>query len=712
MLNNIEFKAYVKNTIAFARTIVIKCNDIALSDNRLMEQHYGLVPDVDPAKWRYYMNLNGEYHITDEKMYVQSLDNGDTIEFTKANLDLHLATKRAYREGSYYYSRLVEKYPAQSILINGVINPIPQTESVPAKDYQILRYNKDYVEWNEYQLIPALQQHIDAMVEGSFDTEYLYTDNLMLPLLLSTLHGSLVSNILMLRKEAAYTRYAHSFYVWSKLMSVGISSVYKNYLDRKQTMWLFRNIDYVLRKLGRRATFDDVLDILLTHRRIPLSRYETIQTTEDMETTFVPKPMMLSTPINLINDFGMDTRLYTVPEVLAKENPLAIDNLTNYENGEEATSYAIKYGLFGDVPSKVLESNMTDTTDRNPDRLMRVLHNEWIYLTFNKLYNINIDVPDARSGSKIRLTMPQAIILWHYLIDRSRGIDRPGEIPEYNYWHVRKLVDPTWQELRKLGGKEILTEDVCKNILKIRVDFPNLITPDGFFNKCKEVQNAMWDHKKLYSRVLNLFFASRRKNAVDACYADGLAKFGTWATYDDFLLTLDLDVWTYNQDECLDLAWSIWSKATGWEFNDVQSIGEQQRMLINLMKDLTSYTVQYVGSTETLEGQFNLPYMVLLDGDYHVDGDTSLVHDPGDIFIPLVLRGTVDAYMDAEIPVGSLPGPNWGLPDAELIGSAKIPLVLNITPIEYKPLPSVNIISNALTLKEDKTHGQTPAPLP
>ncbi|EBY9764003.1 hypothetical protein D5W64_12890 [Salmonella enterica subsp. enterica serovar Saintpaul] len=712
MLNNIEFKAYVKNTIAFARTIVIKCNDIALSDNRLMEQHYGLVPDVDPAKWRYYMNLNGEYHITDEKMYVQSLDNGDTIEFTKANLDLHLATKRAYREGSYYYSRLVEKYPAQSILINGVINPIPQTESVPAKDYQILRYNKDYVEWNEYQLIPALQQHIDAMVEGSFDTEYLYTDNLMLPLLLSTLHGSLVSNILMLRKEAAFTRYAHSFYVWSKLMSVGISSVYKNYLDRKQTMWLFRNVDYVLRKLGRRATFDDVLNILLTHRRIPLSRYETIQTTEDMETTFVPKPMMLSTPINLINDFGMDTRLYTVPEVIAKENPLAIDNLTNYENGEEATSYAIKYGLFGDVPSKVLESNMTDTTDRNPDRLMRVLHNEWIYLTFNKLYNINIDVPDARSGSKIRLTMPQAIILWHYLIDRSRGIDRPGEIPEYNYWHVRKLVDPTWQELRMLGGKEILTEDVCKNILKIKVDFPNLITPDGFFNKCKEVQNAMWDHKKLYSRVLNLFFASRRKNAVDACYADGLAKFGTWKTYDDFLLTLDLDVWTYNQDECLELAWSIWSKATGWEFNDVQSIGEQQRMLINLMKDLTSYTVQYVGSTETLEGQFNLPYMVLLDGDYHVDGDTSLIHDPGDIFIPLELRGTVNAYLDAEIPIGSLPGPNWGVPDAELIGSAKIPLVLNITPIEYKPLPSVNIISNALTLKEDKTHGQTPAPLP
>lgn len=702
MINNIEFKAYVKNTIAFARTIVIKCNDIALSDNRLMEQHYGLNSGVDPAKWRYYMNLNGEYHVTDQMMYVQSLDNGDTIEFTKANLDLHLATKRAYREGSYYYSRLVEKYPAQSILINGVINPIPQSESVPAKDYSILRYNKDYVEWNEYQLIPALQKHIDAMVLGSFDTEYLYTDNLMLPLLIATLHGSLVSNIMMLRKEAATSRYAHSFYIWSRLQSVGISSVYKKYLDRKQTMWLFRNIDYVLRKLGRRATFDDVLDILLTHRRIPLSRYETIQTTEDMETTFVPKPMMISTPINMINEFGMDTRIYTVPEVLKKEDPLAIDNESNYDQGESDTSYAIKYGLFGDVPSKVLESNMTDTTDRNPDRLMRVLHNEWIYLTFNGRYNINIDVPDVRSGSKVRLTMPQAVILWHYLIDRSRGCE-PKEIPEYNYWHVRKLVDPTWKELQMLGGKEILSEDTCKNILKVQVDFPNLITPDGFFNKCKEVQDAMWEHKKLYSRVLNLFYATRRKNAVDACYADGLAKFGNWATYDDFLLTLDLDVWTYNQDECLDMAWAIWSKATGWEFNDVQSIGEQQRMLINLMKDLTSYTVQYVGSTETLEGQFNLPYMLLADGDHIVgDGQTSLVHDPGAIYIPIEFHGTVEASLDGEPPIGQLPGPNWGVSDAVLYGSAKVPIEMNLYPIEYKPAPFNSIISNALTLKEVK----------
>lgn len=701
MLNNIEFKAYIKNTISFARTIIIKCEDIAILDNRLMEKHYGIRPSVDKAQWRYYLNLNGQYHSTDEMMYIQSLDNGDTIEFTKVELDIHPATKRAYRLGGYYYTRLVEKYPHQSNLINGIINPIPQSESVPAKDYQILRYNEDYVLWNEYQLMPALQAQIDAMVLGSFKTEYLLTDNLMLPGLIVVLHGFLISNILMLRKEVAGTRYAHEFYIWSKLQSLGLSPVYKKIVDRKQTMWLFRNLDYVLRKLGRRKTFDEVLDIILTHRRIPLNRYETIMTTEDMMTSFEPKPMMMSRPINLIDEFGLDTRLWTVPEVVLKEVPLALDNADNQEEGKTDTAYAIQFGQFSDAPSKVLESTITDTTDRNPDRLMRVLHNEWIYLTAEGLYNINVDVTDVRTGKHFRVTTKESIMLWHYLIDRARGIKNPGNIPDYNYWHVRKVISPTWEELRLLGDKEILTEKVCKDIVNVKVDFPTLITPDGFFNKCVEVSNAMWQHKKLYSRILNLFSATRRKNAVEACYADGLAHFGTYQTYEQLLTKLDLDFYDYSEDECLDLAWSIWSKVTGWEFNDIQSIGEQQRQLINLMKDLTSYTVQYIGSTETLSGQFNLPYDMLLDGDYWLpDGETAVVHDNSLVFIPTHGHGIPEASLIAKELTGEIPGDNWGIIDATSIGCARIDLPMCLFVIEQPPQVSVNLICSAMTMRE------------
>ncbi|AEV89570.1 putative virion structural protein [Pseudomonas phage OBP] len=706
MLKNIEFKSYIMRTISFARTIVIKCEDIAFLDNRLMEQHYGIVPGKDKTQWRYYLNLNGDYHVTDDKMQVQSLDNGDTIEFTKANLDLHLATKRAYRQGSYYYTRLVEKYPHQSNLINGIINPIPPSESIPAKNYQILRYNTDYVMWNEYQLINALQDHIDTMVQGSFKTEYLYTDNLMLPIMLANLHGSLVSAILMIRKEADGTRYAHDFYIWSRLSSLGLSTIYKNVLNQKQTMWLYRNLEYVLRKQGRRKTFDELVDIVLTERRIPISRYEAIQTTEDMLETFKPKPMFLSRPVNLQQEFGLDTRIWTVPEVIRKERPLALDNEDEEEQGIYEADYNIKYGLHSDIPSKVLESNMTDTTDRNPDRIMRVLHNHWIYLTSKGLYNINVDVTDIRTGKHFRVTTQESIILWHYLINRSRGVTTCTDIPEYPYYHVRKITPPTFQELRELGHKDILTEEVCKDILLNRVDFPTLISPDGFFTKCKEVQDRMWDHKKLYSYILNLFHSSRRQNAVEACYETGVAKIGNYKTYDEFLLKLDLDYYDYTPDECLDLAWAIWSKVTGWEFNDHLSIGAQQRLLINLMKDLTSYTVQYIGSTETLEGQFSLPYMMLLDGDYYFeDGETALESLDNKLQIPGHVKGIPEMSLEAKELTGSLPGDNWGRTDPESIGCAKIDLPMVLRPIEFPPEPSVYRIMNSMTLKEVIDYG-------
>ncbi|QZA70610.1 hypothetical protein AH04_132 [Erwinia phage AH04] len=713
MLNNTEFNAYILNTIAFARTITIKCEALAILDNQLLKQYYNIDAGTDKNKWKYYLNLYGEYHqVIDEMMTVQSLDNGEVINFTKANLDIHTATKRAYRLGSYYYTRLVAAYPAQLILINGILNPISPTESIPANDYQILRYNTDYVLWNEYQLIPALQEQIYANVNGSFKTEYVYIDNLMLPALLAQLYGMMISAILMIRKEADGTRYAHDFYIWSRLRSLGLSDVYKRVINNNQTMWLYHNLEYVLRILGRRKGFDLVLQKVLTDRNIPLIRYEVIQSTEDMTDTLEPKPYVLSRPINLTETYGVDTKVWTVSEVIAKELPLALDNEQASALTTSDAEAAIKYSLHSDVPTKVLESNLTDTTDRDPDRIMRVLHNEWIYLTSQGVYNINVDVVDARTGKTTRMSTPESVILWHYLIDRARGISRPGTIPEYNYWHVRKLVDPTLAELQSLGGYEILTKEVCENILKVHVDFPTLISPDTFFQKCQEVQTAMWKHKKLYSQVNNLFISSRRQNAVDACYANGMVKVGNYATYDDFLTKMDIDFIDYTPDECLDYAWSIWSKVTGWEDNSIVSVGEQQRLLINLMKDLTSYTVQYIGSTVTAEGQFNLPYMMLMDGDYwHKNGETGLEYTSAE-FLPNAMTVKPQADLEAKELTFAIGGSVPIQSVAESVGHARLSNAMTLKPIDYDPGVNNVYLFNSMTLKEVVDNGEVENTLP
>jgi len=192
MIENIELLAYIRDNISFCRTLVIKYEDIARLDNLLIKRSYGVDAGTDKSKWRYYMNLSGEYHFSDEMMTVKSLDDRTVIDFTKENLELHPATRSAYRTGGYYYSRLADQYAHQRDLINGIINPIPKDEAIAARDFKILRYTTDYVLWNEISLVPELQKWIDNVAYQTFSTEYKYTDDLMPGALLSYLHDSMI----------------------------------------------------------------------------------------------------------------------------------------------------------------------------------------------------------------------------------------------------------------------------------------------------------------------------------------------------------------------------------------------------------------------------------------------------------------------------------------------------------------------------------------
>jgi hypothetical protein len=257
-----------------------------------------------------------------------------------------------------------------------------------------------------------------------------------------------------------------------------------------------------------------------------------------------------------------------------------------------------------------------------------------------------------------------------------------------------------------------LTKEVCENILKVDVEMSVLISPDNFFNKCREIQEGMWKHKKLYSQVNNLFISSRRQNAVSACYADGLAKIGDFETYDNFLAKMDIDFIEYTPEECLDLAWSIWSKVTGWDENSVISIGEQQRLLINLMKDLTSYTVQYIGSTVTAEGQFNLPYMMLMDGDYWFkEGETGLEYTSAE-FLPSLMTVRPQASLEARESVFAIGAGVDGYVEATSHGCGRLYMGMYLKGIESDPEVNTVHLSNAMTLREVVDNGEVENTLP
>lgn len=589
-MENIELNAYIASVFRLARTMVIKIEAIAKRDNKLLKDA-GYEVLNDKRTWRYYMNLNGEYHPTDDVMKIISIDTGEEIVFNKANLDIHMATYREYSLGGYWFNRLLEQYPHQTDLIKGILSPISYEETIAADDYKILRYNSNLVLWNEDQLIPGIQRWIDSEVSQTFKNDYMTTDNLMLPVMVMNLYSGLMQAIHTIRLEAVGTRYAHEFFIWSKIDSYGNFSKYKGSLSNKQVMWLYRNIGWVLNNAGQRYTFDTLLQKLLTDRNIPLAKFDMVLNTENQLKDITPDPQYRHLFLNLQADYGSKPTYITTEQLIEKERGLARDNAdfmsTYYEDAVEKG----KYSLYSELPTKLLESEMKDFTNRHADTTMTVVYNHWIYLAGNGLFDTTILLTDPKTSKQYRVNAAEAYQLWNYMVSLAKGKELLA-VPLVWYNRVAKIKIPSQDLLLSLGGNRYLNKPLVNDIRRLGMTYSRIVSSEGLLNVSKEVYWKMWEHKKLYSQFYDLNKRARVKNACETMYESGYIKLTDYTSYKDLLGKFELNLLDYTEEELRNFAWDIFQRVTGWNLNSNPSLRQIQSDLIDLMMDLSSYSIQ------------------------------------------------------------------------------------------------------------------------
>jgi hypothetical protein len=165
MNTNFE-KQYLEQCRSLVMSLRIKFSAFAdILNNEIIAKHGdNSVIKEDKSTWAYYMHLAGEYHPLHDStvMEVISLDTQEVIEFTKENLEIHLATKNAYRYGTRYYYSLIQRYPDKEELILGILYPCDKQKAIDAREFQILGYDSEYVEQQEYKLIDSIQYFIDG----------------------------------------------------------------------------------------------------------------------------------------------------------------------------------------------------------------------------------------------------------------------------------------------------------------------------------------------------------------------------------------------------------------------------------------------------------------------------------------------------------------------------------------------------------------------
>lgn len=647
-MSNVYFDIYRDDTIKLVRSVVIKFQAIATQMNYWLAKDFMFITDEEkPETWKYYMNMAGEYHPTDQMMYVRSADTLETIEFTKENLTYHRATAREYVPGSQMYESLVRQYPDQSALINGILYPINIDRAINARDGQILFYDESLVEPHEDTFIYNLQDFIDVYIVRWWNPSFAMTDEMYLPAFWGNLFLTLPTGIMNIRLAAAKTNRAHSYHIREYLASHNHLDDFLPYLDTRQRLWLYRNINYLQRNAGKQDTFYRLIDNILTPRGIPLIRYTLEQNSKDLLTNFRPTVELEKHDINK-RTVQEGLNKISVAEILEREELLARDNIEVQYDSEEWITEKMSMSAYSSLSTRVLDSEVIDRSNSNVRTLMNCLLNEWLQLSTSGKYRAFVTLNNPRTGETMTVSVKDAYIITIYCWMKSR--EQLSEfIPSCAAYEVLVPKLPNYEELRWMSPKRIIPAKIITAIQDMFEPMSGYISTEHFYWATNTMHKNYLRQWEMYSLQENPIGRGYCEQIVKMHYMNRMCKLTEEnVRWDDYFKSLGFELKDLSNTELEQLCVDAVNISTGANLVRVITIGEIQKELLAMMERLSSYPLQFLRNVAFTN--FNVLGMVMPRvGDISVDAS-------GNLIVPAVNIGVknVAAQGFSHIPVNDV----------------------------------------------------------
>ncbi|HWT40139.1 MAG TPA: hypothetical protein VN081_02605 [Dongiaceae bacterium] len=591
-----NYQLYITDVMQLARTMVLKSNATADAINNYLSQLGYAVDPNNPASWKYYLNMAGAYHAFDTPMTVQSLDTQQTIVFNVSNLAIHLATKRAYAFGTTYYNDLVNRYPEQEKLILGILNPVNVTAAVAADDHTILWLDPNLVESNEVNLQPNLQTWISGAMHRWNVPEYnIVEPELYLAAQLAMVFAFIPAAILNIRLANCKTLYAHSFHVKEYLASNGGLDVFYDQMPLSLSLWLYRNIRYIMRNPGTTETFKLLVDNVLTPAGIPLANFKMQFNLANMPAQVQPGIEYTRSAVNLgYNLSGTNTR--DTDQILTEEQPLARSNLALQSYYDTAIDAEFQVGKQDSLPTKVLESNMTDDSDASPFPLSAMLLNEWLYMAYTGQFASFVEVNNPAKATSYMLNVADAFVLYSYCFYAQYGIQL-DTIPVFMAKCVLKGTLPTLAQMEAMTDGVHVTSAILQQALnEVPTDAWRVyLSIQAFYNGVSEIHAGLINQWIIWCQQQSFQGRAQAEAAILSCYEDVAINLSpAISNYNNWLASRNIDLSNMSPTQFGSLATQLLQTATGTDLQTTTDIGVIQKSMLGIMAKLSSYTIQFI----------------------------------------------------------------------------------------------------------------------
>lgn len=590
-------KLYMSDTRRLAQLITIKHGETAELENELIMIKHGksAVDPDDPKTWRYYLHLSGQYHPTDTPMTVNSLDTGEIITFSSDVLKIHTQTFNRYRELGLEYYTLADNHPDQEMLIRGILYPTDIQTTIDAEDGTILAYPNSLIEPQEITLLSDLETWIKNYLVRWHTKPFMTSDTLYPASYQAVLYLNLYPRLLNLRLVRDKTPEAHSFHIRAYLASHGYLDRYYDYLDQYQKLWLYRNILYIERHSGIKEDFSEIVRVMLSTRKIPLSEYVAKQY-DGYNDEFYPNYYFQKKPIN--TPYNIPAKdYYTLADMQYKETNTAYYNETYWQEQYSKIEKTIQNSGNAVMLTKDLESIMYDYTDSVPHPLPAVMMSEWGYHAYQRTYQTLVTF---KHPTKSEIYTVPADIAYAYIMHltlRSAGV-RLDRLPTV---HISgALRDPKPDVAEILEATLYDSGEMVELARYLISDMPNngrIYSSQVFKQYATRIYRSRMMHWILVANIHEVYDRAYIQGMINRLFNDLVVDLNTTLNPDG----LNIDSWLsqnnlpsddFNYEDTVTLMQEIFDRATGYITDKSLSLKYVQRAMIAIMQQLSSYSIQ------------------------------------------------------------------------------------------------------------------------
>jgi len=613
---------YLNNIKLLTSSLVVKHHDIGIVMNKWLYRNQGIAIPTDYKLWKYYLNLSGVKHITNNDVLITLCETGAVVPLTNTLITDYPVTHQELDSRLDSYKALLEEYPDDILYINGCLNPIDIDTAIAAKNGCILSYSKQYVEPQEYSLIRELSVMLGLYLDRWYIKEYNITDDLYMASVWSVMYANIPNMIASKRLNDSYTSEANSFHIEHFFRSH--LDIWDNVKPLKQTTirWLYRNLVSLINNVGSNATFNTVINKIFTDNGIGLANYTLTQT-----------PHIINNSTNILEP------IYKIspPEFTARKlnqhynntvtNLLPVDVIKKVVSGQKFDVFTKKDDLavltettlskIGDVttltqPTKIIDFGKVTLFKSYNNSLLETVLDNWLVLAFTGRYVHNIDFVDPNTKNVYKLNTSTGIILFYYLLFNRLGTP-----------------DPVMRDVRY---KNLLNQHVSKATLLLKTLPANgtnyiadlilsrlPVTPQRL-TTIKDFQDSITSQLTMYkdiwtvdSNLNNTFLNGNVKEMVRRTYLTGtinISNNNTPVRLVDLLSSNGINIAitpTYNIDQVMV---SLFKSFTGYELHEDALVTELYNNLEVLLEKLTSYTLQTLATDITTDSMV-APYTTI-----------------------------------------------------------------------------------------------------